>query len=64
MNPTRNKHSFVRFLGGSVVTIGLGLGHFVDHRLFLIALFGSLNLLQSSITGFCPPHELYEEYIE
>jgi len=64
MNPTRNKHSFVRFLGGSVVTLGLGLGYFVDQRLFLIALFGGLNLLQSSITGFCPPHELYKEYIE
>lgn len=64
MSITINKKSFVRFLAGTVVTTGLTLGYFVNEWLYLITLFAGLNLLQSSITGFCPPELIYSKFID
>ncbi|AEV97220.1 hypothetical protein A4D02_17360 [Niastella koreensis] len=48
------KERIVRFVAGLLVLTGLMLGLFVDlHWLYLDAFVG-LNLLQSSITKFCP----------
>lgn len=44
----------VRMLAGTVVLIGLALGYFVSAWLFLIPAFAGANLLQSSLTDFCP----------
>ncbi len=63
MNPLNDKKSFVRFLAGTVVTTGLAAGYFVDERLYLITLFAGLNLLQSSLTGFCPPEKIFDRFL-
>lgn len=62
MNPLNNKKGFVRFLAGTVVTTGLALGYFVNEGLYLITLFAGLNLLQSSLTGFCPPEKIFDKF--
>jgi hypothetical protein len=49
----------VRALGGSVVLLSLGLGVFVNPWWFALTAFAGANLLQSAITGFCPPEIVY-----
>ncbi len=39
---------------GSVVLASLALGYFVSPYWFLLTVFAGLNMLQASITGFCP----------
>ena len=39
---------------GSVVLLGVTLGWLVSPYWFLLAAFAGLNMLQASITGFCP----------
>lgn len=56
-----NKKSFVRGLAGTVVTAGFLGGWFVNELFFLLDLFAGLNLLQSSVTGFCPPELIYDK---
>lgn len=55
--------SFVRALAGTVVTAGFLLGWFVNDLFYLIDLFAGLNLLQSSLTGFCPPEKIFDKFI-
>jgi hypothetical protein len=47
--------SFIRLIAGAFVVIGVVLTHFVSPWWILLPLFVGLNLLQSSITQFCPP---------
>jgi hypothetical protein len=44
----------IRRFAGTFVLLSLGLGWFVNPLWFLFTAFVGLNLLQSSITGFCP----------
>ncbi|MDT0202273.1 DUF2892 domain-containing protein [Nocardioides sp. AE5] len=44
----------VRALAGSLVLIGVTLAVSVSQWWLLLPAFVGLNLLQSSITGFCP----------
>ena len=39
---------------GVMVLLSLGLGWFVSPYWFLLNAFVGLNLLQTSVTGFCP----------
>jgi hypothetical protein len=39
---------------GSVVLLGLVLGWLVNPYWFLLTAFAGLNMIQASITGFCP----------
>jgi hypothetical protein len=39
---------------GSMVILSLVLGYFISPYWLLLAAFVGLNLLQSSVTGFCP----------
>lgn len=39
---------------GIVVLASLTLGYFVSEYWFLLTAFAGLNMLQASITGFCP----------
>jgi hypothetical protein len=48
----------VRLLAGSMVGISLVLGYFVSEWWLLLATFVSLNLIQSSFTGFCPAEKI------
>jgi hypothetical protein len=53
--------SFIRLIAGSFVVIGVVLTHFVSSWWILLPLFVGLNLLQSSITQFCPPTLLLQK---
>lgn len=48
-----------RAMAGVVILSGLALGWFVSPWFYLLPAFAGVNLLQSSITGFCPPELLY-----
>jgi hypothetical protein len=39
---------------GTVVLLGVGLGWFVSPYWLLLAAFAGANMIQASITGFCP----------
>lgn len=47
--------SFIRLLAGSMILLSLALTHFVDARWWFFTAFIGLNLIQSAVTGFCPP---------
>ena len=48
------KERIVRAVAGSLVLIGVGLAYFVSIYWLLLPTFVGLNLLQSSMTKFCP----------
>jgi hypothetical protein len=48
----------VRLVAGTMVAIGLILGTLVSSYWLLLAAFVSLNLIQSSFTGFCPAEKV------
>lgn len=48
----------VRLLAGSLVAVSLILGYFISPYWHLLAVFVSLNLIQSSFTGFCPAEKV------
>ena len=50
--------SYIRILAGSMVLLSVALSHFVNPWWLLLAVFVSLNLIQSAFTGFCPPEFL------
>lgn len=50
--------SYIRILAGLMVLISLALAHFVSPWWQLLTVFVALNLIQSAITGFCPPEIL------
>lgn len=39
---------------GFVVLLGLALGYMVSPYWYLLTAFAGLNMIQASITGFCP----------
>lgn len=39
---------------GCVVLLGLALGYMVNPYWYLLTAFAGLNMIQASITGFCP----------
>ena len=47
--------SLIRLLAGSIVLIGVALGWFINRWWLLLPAFAGVNLIQSVITGFCPP---------
>ena len=44
----------IRMIAGTFVLVSLALGFWVDAAWFLFTAFVGVNLVQSSITGFCP----------
>jgi hypothetical protein len=46
--------SAIRLLAGSLILVSLALYQFVNPWGLLLALFVGLNLVRSSLTGFCP----------
>ena len=44
----------IRRFAGIFILLSVTLGWFVDRRWFLFTGFVGLNLLQSSVTAFCP----------
>lgn len=49
-----NLDSAVLAFAGFVVVASLALGWFVSPWFFLLTAFAGLNMIQSSMTGFCP----------
>jgi glucan phosphoethanolaminetransferase (alkaline phosphatase superfamily) len=45
----------IRLLAGVMVLISLAMGYFVSPYWLLLTAFVGVNLVQSSLTGFCPP---------
>lgn len=50
--------SYIRILAGSMVLISISLAHWVSEWWLLLTAFVGFNLIQSAITGFCPPEIL------
>lgn len=48
------RDEIIRRFAGTFVLLSLGLGWWVSPYWFLFTAFVGLNLIQSSITGFCP----------
>lgn len=46
---------FIRILAGSMTLLSVALAHFVSPWWLLLTCFVGLNLIQSALTGFCPP---------
>jgi hypothetical protein len=44
----------VLMFAGFVILISLALGYYVSPYWFLLTAFAGLNMIQASITGFCP----------
>jgi hypothetical protein len=53
------EEKLVRVLAGVVSLTGLGLGFFVNEWWYLLTVFAGLNVIQSALTGFCPPEIVY-----
>lgn len=49
-----NIDRFILAFAGTVVLVSLSLGIWVHENWFFLTAFVGLNLLQASITGFCP----------
>ncbi|MCF3652503.1 YgaP family membrane protein [Synoicihabitans lomoniglobus] len=47
--------SFIRIFAGVFTLISVALAHFVSPWWLLFTCFIGLNLIQSALTGFCPP---------
>ena len=56
-----NIDRFIRLIAGTVVLTGIALAHFVNPWWLLLSTFAGLNLVQSALTGFCPPTLLFRK---
>lgn len=45
---------------GCVVLLGLALGWLVSPYWFLLTAFAGLNMIQASVTGFCPAAKIFK----
>jgi hypothetical protein len=50
-----NPEKVVRVLAGTMILISVALVHYVSPWWLLLTIFVGVNLIQSAITGFCPP---------
>jgi hypothetical protein len=48
------REKIIFLVAGTLVLTGLALGYFVAHGWLLLSAFVGVNMLQASITGFCP----------
>ncbi|MBP9553613.1 MAG: DUF2892 domain-containing protein [Bacteroides graminisolvens] len=48
------KERIVRFVAGTMILVSVALAYFVALEWLFLTLFVGVNLLQSSITKFCP----------
>jgi hypothetical protein len=46
---------------GTIVLLGLSLGWLVNPYWFLLSAFAGLNMIQASVTGFCPAAMLFKK---
>jgi DUF2892 family protein len=46
---------------GFVVLLGLALGTYVNAYWYLLTAFAGLNMIQASVTGFCPAAMVFKK---
>ena len=46
---------------GIMILVSLALGYFVSDYWYLLTAFVGVNLIQSSITGFCPAAAVFKK---
>lgn len=51
----------VLIFAGSVILISLLLAHFVSYYWLWLTALAGFNMIQSAITGFCPPAILFRK---
>jgi len=56
-----NLDQAVLSFAGSVVLVGLSLGWMVHPNWFLLPAFAGMNMIQASITGFCPAALMFKK---
>jgi DUF2892 family protein len=56
-----NVDKAVLAFAGFVVLLGLSLGYYVNAYWFLLTAFAGLNMIQASITGFCPAAMVFKK---
>ena len=56
-----NVDKAVLMFAGIVVLLGLALGYAVSPYWYLLAAFAGLNMIQASITGFCPAAIIFKK---
>jgi hypothetical protein len=56
-----NVDKAVLMFAGFVVLLGLALGYVVSPYWYLLTAFAGLNLVQASITGFCPAAMVFKK---
>ena len=47
--------TLIRILAGSMILLSVALAHFVSPWWLWLTCFVGVNLIQSALTGFCPP---------
>lgn len=56
-----NVDKAVLAFAGFVVLLGLALGTYVNAYWYLLTAFAGLNMLQASVTGFCPAAMVFKK---
>jgi len=51
----------VMMFAGAMVLLSLALGYFVSPYWYLLNAFVGLNLIQASVTGFCPAAMIFKK---
>lgn len=54
------KEKIIRAVAGSIVLASIGLAHYLHPGWIWMAIFVSVNLLQSSFTKFCPLEKILD----
>ncbi|MEM9494711.1 MAG: DUF2892 domain-containing protein [Pseudomonadota bacterium] len=55
-----NVDRLVFAFAGFVVLAGLALGHWVHNYWFFLTAFAGVNMMQASVTGFCPAAKIFK----
>jgi hypothetical protein len=56
-----NVDKAVMAFAGSIVLLSVALAHFVSPWWLLLTVFAGVNLMQASVTGFCPAAIIFKK---
>ena len=56
------REHIIRLFAGTLVLIGVALGHWVNSCWLLVPLFVGLNLVQSALTKWCLLEDILKKY--
>jgi hypothetical protein len=52
----------VMMFAGLMILVSLALGYYVSPLWYLLTVFVGLNLIQASVTGFCPAAMVFKKF--